>query len=534
MQSRPKHTVEFIDASRIGLAFSPVFNVTVALIDRHLQSGRDFTVAQWRDRKLPISEIAQNVNRTANLLHSLGIKRGDRVVMTVKDLPQFYYAFLGAARIGAVAVPINYFLRAKDYTYILEDSDAKAIVMSDDAAGEVLPALEAAKSVKPVRIAADKPRDGWIHLPSAITDHPAECEPAETTADSECFWLYSSGSTGSPKGCVHKHADLIHVANLYGEKAAGIGPGTVMLSPAKMFFAYGVGNSICFPLWLGATTTVMEERPTGALCLDAITRHRPSHFFGVPTLYADMLACLAKGQKADLSSLRFCVTGGEILPSSMAEQWKKASGCDLHEGIGSSEALHFYTSNGPEGYRPGTAGRIVAGYEGRIVDDNWNDLPAGEVGMFALKGPSLFKGYWNKPDKTAEVIRGDWFLTGDMCSRDADGYYSFHGRGNDMLKVGGIWVSPAELESALVTHPAVREAAVIGAPDENGLIKPSAYIVLKAEGTGGPELEAELKAYMKTKLAPFKFPRSIAFVNELPRTATGKIQRFRLRANASQ
>lgn len=529
-----KHTVQFADKSRIKLAFSEIFNVTAALIDRHLKEGRDFTVAQWRDRELSVSELSQNVNRTANLLRSQGINPGDRVVLIVKDIPQFYYAFLGAIRIGAVAVPVNYFLRTKDYAYILEDSGAKAIVMSEDAAGEVVPALKSARNAKLVQIAAEKPRDGWLYLPSALAEQDAECDPTDTTSDSDCFWLYSSGSTGSPKACVHKHADLIHVANLYGEKAAGIGPGTTMFSPAKLFFAYGVGNSICFPLWLGATITLMEERPTGALCLESITRHRPSHFFGVPTLYADMMACLANGQKADLSSLRFCVTGGEILPASMAAQWKKVSGCDLHEGIGSSEALHFYTSNGPKDYCPGSAGRIVPGYEGRIIDETGNDLPVGEVGLFALKGPSLFKGYWNKPEKTAEVFRGDWFLTGDMCSRDVDGNYYFHGRGNDMLKVGGIWVSPAELESALITHPAVREAAVIGAPDDNGLIKPSAFIVLEAGTSAGPDLESDIKSYMKTKLAPYKFPRSIAFVKELPRTATGKIQRFRLRTTTSQ
>ena len=524
------HTVEFADANRVNLVFAGIFNVTVPLLDRHVANGHDFTVAQWRDRKLAVSELADNVNRTANLLISLGVKPGDRVLITVRDSAQFYYAFLGAVRLGAVAVPVNYFQRTKDYEYLLKDSGARAVFMSSDAAAEVVPALDAIKDRPPVLISTDADLKGWIHLGPAIDTQPAYCEPAPTSSESDCFWLYSSGSTGSPKGCVHKHADLIHVANLYGEKIAGVGSGTIMLSPAKLFFAYGIGNSICFPLWLGATTVLLEERPNAALCLDAITHHKPTHFFGVPTLYVGMIAALENGHQADLSSLKFCVTGGEILPSSMADQWRKLTGCELYEGIGSSEALHYYTSNSQQAFRKGTAGRLVPGYEGRIVDDEGQELAADEVGQFAVAGPSLFKGYWNKPEKTAEVFRGKWFLTGDMCSRDRDGYFSFHGRGNDMLKVGGIWVSPAELESALITHPAVHEAAVIGSPDESGLIKPNAFVVLKNGVAASSTLENELKAFMKARLAPYKFPRSITFVDDLPRTVTGKIQRFRLRA----
>jgi benzoate-CoA ligase family protein len=343
------------------------------------------------------------------------------------------------------------------------------------------------------------------------------------------FWLYSSGSTGAPKASVHQHKDMVFTSELYGVGIAGIREDDVLFSPPKLFFAYGIGNSLSFPLWTGSTAILLEDRPTAQNTLDLITWGRPTVYFGVPTLFAMQLAALEAGHKADLASMRWCASGGEALPPAVYEGWKKWSGCEVCDAIGSSEALHFYTSNRPGAVRLGSAGPIVPGYEGRIVDHDLNDVPDGEPGQFAIRGASVATYYWNKPEKTAQQMRGGWFLTGDTCWRDADGYYYFCGRDDDMLKVGGMWVSPFEVESALAAHPAVLECAVIGDGDENGLIKPHAFVVLKDRTRADPGFEETLTAFVKGRLAPFKYPRWVTILDELPKTASGKIQRFRLR-----
>jgi benzoate-CoA ligase family protein len=512
------------------IKFAPVFNVSVPFLDRHLDEGRgDFVVARWRNRDLTLEQLARNVNRTANLLKRLGIKRGERVMMLLRDHPSFYYAFLGAVRIGAIPIPVNYFLRAADYAYMLTDSQAKAVFACKEAMAEIQPALGSAKHAAEHLIASDDAPAGWGNLDELIANESDQCEPAETTAETDCFWLYSSGSTGSPKASVHQHKDMIFTSQLYGVGVANIKPGDVMFSPAKLFFAYGLGNSLSFPLWIGATIVLLEEKPTAENTLETITRFKPSVNFGVPTLYAGQIAALENGYKADLSSLRFCPTGGEILPKPLLDKWKKRTGLDLYDAIGSSEVLHFYTSNRPGAFREGSAGQVVPGYEAKVLDDAGKEVGIDEVGQLWIRGESTAKYYWNKPEKTAESMREGWFGTGDMVRRDADGYYYFCGRGNDMLKVGGIWVSPSEMESALVGHASVLEAAVIGAPDENGLIKPKAFVVRRDGKNGGDAEVAELTSFLKNKLAPFKYPRWIRFVDELPKTASGKIQRFRLR-----
>jgi len=512
------------------IAFAPVFNVTVPFLDRHLNEGRsDFVVARWRDRDLRLDELARNVNRTANLLKRLGVKPGERVMLLLRDHPSFYYAFLGACRAGIVPIPVNYFLRAADYAYMLKDSQAKVVFVCKESMAEIEGALKAGDHAVTHRITSDEPSAGWKNLDELTASEPDSCPPAETTAETDCFWLYSSGSTGSPKASVHQHKDMVFTSQLYGIGIVKIKPGDVMFSPAKLFFAYGLGNSLSFPLWIGATTTMLEERPTPESALDALTRFKPSVYFGIPTLYAGQIAALERGHKADLSSLRFCVTGGEILPTPLLNKWRELTGLDIYDSIGSSEVLHFYTSNRPDAFRAGTAGQIVPGYEARVLNEAGEEVGAGEVGQLWIRGESTAKYYWNKPEKTAESMRDGWFGTGDMVSCDADGYFTFCGRGNDMLKVGGIWVSPSEMESALVSHPMVLEAAVIGAADDNGLIKPKAFVVPRNGKACGDAEAAELTNYLKTKLAPFKYPRWIRFVDELPKTASGKIQRFRLR-----
>ena len=514
-----------------GVEFSEIFNVSVALLDRHLEEGRgDRPALVTHGASWSYAAIADRVNRAANAFRELGIGPGDRVMLFCKDGPGFYDGFLGAARIGAVAIPVNYFLRAADYAYMLEDSGASAVMAHADMFAEVEPALAEAGAAVRHRICVDADAPGWLSHEALLAASDPWCPPEPTTPRTDCFWLYSSGSTGDPKASVHQHKDQVYTSVLYAEAVAGISADDMLFSPPKMFFAYGLGNSVSFPLWTGATTVYLDGRPTAENTLDAIARFRPSVYFGVPTLYAMQLAAMEAGHAADLSSLRWAASGGEPLPASVFEEWKSRSGVEIVESIGSSEALHFYTANPPGGVRAGSLGTLIPGYEGRIVGEDGADLPDGEPGEFVVRGESIATYYWNKPERTARGMRdGGWFHTGDTCYRDADGYFYFCGRDDDMLKVGGIWVAPFEVESALAAHPGVLEAAVVGAEDENGLVKPKAFVALKEPGGAGAALESELVAFVRGRLAPFKYPRWIEFVDELPKTASGKIQRFRLR-----
>ena len=513
-----------------AVEFADRFNVTVPLLDRHVAEGNGGrVVARWPGGRLTFGGLAENVNRMANALRGLGVGPGERVMLFCKDTPAFYYGFLGAARIGAVAVPVNYFLRRQDYEYMLADSGARVVLAFSDVFEDLAPALDSAQSKVRHRICCDGGADGWIDLDSLLAAAEPVAEPAPTTAESDCFWIYSSGSTGAPKASVHKHKDPIHTALCYGHGIVGLTADDVIFSPPKMFFAYGLGNSVTFPLWFGAEAILLADRPTAENTLALISEMKPTVYFGVPTLYAMQLDALVNGSTADLSSIRFSASGGEALPAPVFEGWRRRTGCDICDAIGSSEALHFYTSNRPGSIRPGSAGPIVPGYEGRIVGEEGRELPDGEVGQFAIRGDSVASHYWNKAERTAEAMRDGWFYTGDTCYRDEDGYYFFCGRDDDMLKVGGMWVSPFEIESALSGHPAVLESAVVGWPDANGLIKPKAFVVLKGGVVGSADLEGDLTGYVRSRLAPFKYPRRYAFVDALPKTASGKIQRFRLR-----
>ncbi len=521
-----------VDDSRTprGIAFSGTFNVSAAFLDRHLEAGKGGTpLLVTRGASWSIAEIAERVNRAANAFRALGIGPGDRIVLFCKDGPAFYDGFLGAARIGAVAIPVNYFLRAADYTYMLRDSGACAVLAHADMFVEIEPALADAGEAVRHRICVDGEAPGWLSHEALLAAADPWCAPAPTTPESDCFWLYSSGSTGDPKASVHQHKDQVYTSVLYAEAVAGIAAGDILFSPPKMFFAYGLGNSVSFPLWTGATAVFLEERPTAENTLDMISDFRPSVYFGVPTLFAMQLAAMEAGHGADLSSLRWAASGGEALPASVFEDWKRRSGVEIAESIGSSEALHFYTANRPGTVKTGSAGPMIPGYEGRIVGEDGKDVADGEPGEFVIKGDSIAAYYWNKPERTRRGMRDGWFYTGDTCYRDADGYYYFCGRDDDMLKVGGIWVAPFEVESALAANPGVLEAAVVGAADENGLVKPKAFVALKEPRAAGPAMEAELVEFVRGRLAPFKYPRWIEFVDELPKTASGKIQRFRLR-----
>jgi benzoate-CoA ligase family protein len=417
-----------------------------------------------------------------------------------------------------VAVPPNTLLRAPDYAYMFEDSGCKLVVYSAEFAGEIEPALKQVP-VKALTV------DAFLADMAKASD---KLEPHLAAPTDDCFWLYSSGSTGRPKGAVHAHRDMVVTSELYGVRVLGVTEQDICYSAAKLFFAYGMGNAMTFPLWTGGTAILDDRRPTPATTFENIDRFKPTIYYGVPTLYAALLVALDAAPRK-LASVKACVSAGEALPADMFRRWKEKTGTVILDGIGSTECLHIFIGNSLKDHRPGTSGKPVPGYEVRILDDGGMPVAKGESGRLWIRSESAAKYYWNKPEKTAETMVDGWLNTGDTYREDPDGYLIYDGRSDDMLKVGGIWCSPVEIESCLVGHPAVLEAAVVGHADADSLIKPKAIVVLKQAG-GGAALTDELMALCKKTLAPYKYPRWVEYVPELPKTATGKIQRFKLRS----
>jgi len=457
------------------LSFSPNFNVAVAFIDRHLAEGRGAkTAIRCADAEVSYTDLAEQVNRAGNALRGLGIGAGDRILMVVKDCPAFFFAFWGAIKAGIVPVPLNTLLRAKDYQFMLEDSGCAAMLYSPEFAGEVEPALAAAAR-QPAHVLRTE-GDGTT-LAALMDDASDSLNPAPATATDDCFWLYSSGTTGSPKGAVHAHRDMVVTSQHYGVDTLGVREDDICFSAAKLFFAYGLGNGMTFPLWAGATSVLYAGPPTPQSTFETIEKFRPTLFFGVPTLYAAQLQAL-ESLKPDLSSLRYCVSAGEALPADIYRRWKDVTGVDILDGIGSTEALHIFISNRPDDIRPGASGHVVPGYAARIIDEDGAEVAAGDSGQLIIRGESTAKYYWNNPERTARTMVGDWLNTGDTYIRDDEGYYHYCGRNDDMLKVGGIWCSPFEIEAKLVEHPQVLEAAIVGRADDDELVKPEAFVVL--------------------------------------------------------
>jgi benzoate-CoA ligase family protein len=524
------NTVE-VDVSQrpSQLRFAPRFNVAVPFIDRHIDEGRGDKIAiHTAAGAVTYAQLAANVGRSANALVKLGLARGDRVLMVVKDCPEFFYLFWGAIKAGIVPVPLNTLLRAKSYAFMIDDSAAAALVYSPEYAGEVLPAVAAAAKAPRIVLCTE----GADSLAALIVASEPKFEAVPASAEDDCFWLYSSGSTGSPKGAVHRHRDMAVTSQMFGVETLGISEDDVFYSEAKLFFAYGLGNNMTFPLWVGATAVLNDQRPGPASSFALIERHRPTLYFGVPTLYAAYLQHFAK-EKPDLRSVRYCVSAGEALPAEILRRWHEETGLHILDGIGSTEALHIFISNTPGDIKPGASGQVVPGYRARIVDENGNDIAGEDSGQLYISGDSTARCYWNNPERTATTMVDEWLNTGDTYRRDADGYFYYCGRSDDMLKVGGIWCSPFEIESKLVEHPEVFEAAVVGRADRENLVKPEAFIVLKGGQSGSDALASELMEFCRNGLAPYKYPRWINFVDELPKTATGKIQRFLLRERQS-
>jgi 4-hydroxybenzoate-CoA ligase/benzoate-CoA ligase len=505
------------------------YNASVHFVDRHVSEGRGAKVAFVDDSgSLTYRELADRAARAASVLRDLGVEQEQRVALCMLDSRDFPCVFWGAIKAGVVPVPLNTLLTTQDYAFMLADSRARVLVVSDALHDKIAPAAAAAPMLQRVVRTSE--------LPGLLREAPPRREPAPTCADDVAFWLYSSGSTGAPKGALHLHSHLVQTASLYGEGVLGMREDDVVYSAAKLFFAYGLGNAMTFPLHVGATAVLLGERPTAAAVMRTMKRHAPTIFCGVPTLFASILADPSLDAKAGSPRLRVSVSAGEALPRHVGERWRERFGTDILDGIGSTEMLHIFLSNRHGDVRYGTSGKPVPGYDVKLVDDAGEPVPDGDEGSLWVRGPSACAGYWNQRAKSLATFHGPWTRTGDRYVRDADGYYTYAGRADDMLKVGGIWVSPFEVESALGAHDAVLEAAVVGHADEEGLVKPRAFVVLKA-GRGGSASDAlaeELKTFVKVRLAPYKYPRWIVFVDELPKTATGKIQRFKLRARTGE
>ncbi|KWR92149.1 benzoate-CoA ligase family protein [Cupriavidus sp. IDO] len=506
------------------------YNAAADLLSRNIAAGRGDKIAYIDDAgTLTFAELDERSRRFAGALRDAGFRQEERLLLCALDTIDFPTVFLGCLLAGVVPVAVNTLLTVDDYAYMLGHSGARAVVVSEALA----PTMKAAigkSGLAPMVIVAGPYTESapscCVGAMIARTRSPAQ--PVRTGPDDMAFWLYSSGSTGRPKGTVHTHGNLFHTADLYAQRVLGIREDDIVFSAAKLFFAYGLGNALTFPLTVGATTLLMAERPTPAAVFRRLTGHRPTIFCGVPTLFAGMLAAPDLPARESVA-LRVCTSAGEALPRDIGDRFLAHFGCDILDGIGSTEMLHIFLSNRPGEVRYGTTGKPVPGYDLKLLDESGEPCADGEIGDLYIKGPSAALMYWCNRDKSRDTFVGEWTRSGDKYVRDADGYFTYAGRSDDMLKVGGIYVSPFEVEAALAQHPAVLEAAVIGVADADELIKPKAFVVMRPGQQWHEGMEAELQAFVKSRLAPYKYPRQIECVAELPKTATGKIQRFRLR-----
>jgi benzoate-CoA ligase len=509
------------------------FNVAAHFLEAPAAShpGRPAIVGEAHE--VSYGELAALANRAGNALRAEGVSRGDRVLIVLPDSAEFVAAFFGAAKIGAIAVPVNPFARSSDYLHYLENSEPRAAIIHSHTLAEFLPASSARPQL-PIVVAGDEKLDSsgvacakWSAWTAAASKDLAA---GHTSPRDPAFMLYTSGSGGTPKAAVHRHADMLFASRNYATHILGLRADDLTFSVSKLFFAYGLGNGMYFPFSAGARTVLNPERTNVTQVLEILARHRPTVFFAVPTFYAAVLREAERpGHRVDFSSVRKCVSAGETLPAEIFNAWKRQFGIEILDGIGSTEMLHIFISSRPGESKPGSCGRPVPGYQVKIVDDSGEPVRDGEIGNLWVCGQSAFVEYWRIPDLTARTKRGDWIVTGDKFFCDSSGYYHYCGRADDMLKVAGMWVSPMEVENALLGHRHVAEAAVVGATDERGLSYSVAHVVLRGNVQGSEQLAAEICEHLKARLVSYKVPREIRFRSDLPKTVTGKIQRFKLR-----
>jgi benzoate-CoA ligase family protein len=510
-------------------------NIAEEFVARPARKHPERVAILGEPERFTYAEVAAAVNRAANVLRKWGCQPGDRVLIVLPDSIEFIAAFCGAAKIGAIAVPVNSMARAADYTHYLEDSGARfAVVHHSIVAQTVLNDIPPSLQIAAVAggDAVEMPGVKVVSWEEEWAAASQDCTPHRTSAMDPAFFLYTSGSGGTPKAAIHRHADMLYTSRGFARGVLGLRSEDITYSVSKLFFAYGLGNGMYFPFSVAASTVLDPGKPNPERTAEILVKHRPTILFSVPTFFAAMLREEERGLKIDFSSLRVAVSAGEALPAEIFERFKAKFGVEIIDGIGSTEMLHMFLSCRPGRARAGSCGATVPGYEAKIVDDEGREVAESEIGNLWVRGGSAFAGYWNKPDLTARTKRGDWIITGDKFTRDADGFYHYCGRTDDMMKVSGMWVSPGEVENALLAHPLIAEAAVVARENKLGLTHPAAYIVLKDNSTEHEALSQEIRDWLRKRLVSYKCPSDVHFVENLPKTATGKIQRFRLRSTS--
>jgi benzoate-CoA ligase len=508
-------------------------NAAAVLVDSHLTLGRAEKMALLSgERAISYRQLAEAVNRCGNALLELGLRLEERVAFLLPDSPEWVFVFFGAIKIGAVAIPMNTLLTSKEYEYLLNDSRARVLVVHASLVDRINPIRDQLRYLNHVIRVGGQPA-GDLDFDALMERSPPHLEPADTLNDDAAFWLYSSGTTGVPKGAIHLQHDMLVAADAYARDTIGLRESDLSFSVAKLFFAYGLGNGLYFPMRTGGATVLLPDRPLPPVVFATIDRYQPTVFYAVPTSYAALLHAAEKDGRRDLGRVRMCVSAGETLPRHIFQRWRDRFGVEILDGIGSTEILHIFISNRPGQVKPGSTGQVVPGYEARIVDETGAPLPAGQVGNLMIRGDSIAAGYWNQHKATTRTFCGEWIDTHDRFMVDHEGYFWYAGRSDDLLKVSGQTVWPTEVESLLLEHPSVLESCVTGAVDDEGLLKVVAFIVLKDGSLASADLAQQIQEYVKASTSPHKYPRAVVFLDDLPKTASGKVKRYVLRERAA-
>jgi len=509
------------------------YNCAQVFIDDKVNAGLGDKVAIYcGEHEVTYQQLFFDVNKIGNALKEIGVEQDNRILQVIHDSPEFVASFYGAIKIGAVPIAVNTFMQPHDYEYFLNHSRAKVLIIEEDIWNGIKELRNRFVFLKHVIVISHThiTNSEELNYYDLVRDASTQLDTARTTSQDTAFWLYSSGSTGNPKGVTHLQRSMEIAYKNYAKNILGITEADRTFSASKLFFAYGLGNGMYFPFGASASTILLRDRPTAENVFRTIEKQKPTIFFSVPTQYGALIKYVEEtGSVPDLSSIRLCVSAGEALPATFLNKWKELFNLDILDGIGSTEALHIFLSNQKEDINPGSTGKVVPGYKAKIVDEHFMELKRNEIGDLVISGDSITAGYWGNVEENQHKFYGEWMYTGDKYFQDEEGYFWYCGRSDDMLKVGGIWVSPIEIESTLFQHAAVLEAAVVGAKNENNLDYPKAYIVLREGFNPTEEMKKELQLFVKQQLAPYKYPRDIQFISELPKTATGKIQRFKLK-----